>query len=698
MATIREFEVKANTDEAVESIEKLKHELEDSKEKANELEEALADANKEADRGSKEAAASEREAARAKEETVRIIDRATGGYLEMGKKAGKAYKVIKTELVNVIAKSKAWIASISWSGIVKGVKSFGTALQASFKAGTLGAKALKGAIAATGIGLLVVAIGAIAENWESIKKSAFGYNKAADKALESATKAKEAQQASLEAIDASENILREQGKSEEEIQKLKEAQTEEVIKASKAELAATKLKRKAELESYEKQKAFVKGMLEFLLFVPRTVLRALDRMVNALPGWARDLLGIGRSNMAGAIDDMIEDAADFVVGTAEEATAETDALIAEQEAGIRELENRAAGYRLDRRAKQQEAYKKAEEDAKKHAEALAKIEQEAQSIRDKMWEDSVTDATDKENRRYLNQVKRIGLQRKEELAAAKGNRELINAIKEKYQLIQEQTDLEHKNNLKKIDEDAIAAELDRLDKLEDLRLELMEDGEAKELEALELKYARLMEAENGNYEALLALQDLYEKEKAETQKKYDDEAIQKRKDYQNQIADIVLESANATIKNLMDLNQLYDENDKEAAKRAFERNKSLQIVQAIINTAGGIMGQLNVPQDQLTGANWVKAALIATTGATQIATISAQQFNEGKAAGGAAPKAPTVPQVAPSFNIVGQSNTNQLLQGIAGQFANPLRAYVVGGDITSSQEMERKRIKTATFG
>jgi hypothetical protein len=35
-------------------------------------------------------------------------------------------------------------------------------------------------------------------------------------------------------------------------------------------------------------------------------------------------------------------------------------------------------------------------------------------------------------------------------------------------------------------------------------------------------------------------------------------------------------------------------------------NKSLQIVQAIINTAGGIMGQLNVPQDQLTGANWIR--------------------------------------------------------------------------------------------
>ena len=227
----------------------------------------------------------------------------------------------------------------------------------------------------------------------------------------------------------------------------------------------------------------------------------------------------------------------------------------------------------------------------------------------------------------------------------------------------------------------------------------MEDGKSKELEALEIKYARLYEAERENLEALQLLKDTYEKEKAATTKKYDDAAIKKRKDFQNQIKDVVLDAASATISNLMSLNEMYDKNDEAAAKRAFERNKSLQIVQAIINTAGGIMGQLNVPQDQLTGANWIKAAVIATTGAVQIATISSQQFNGGKAsAGGTSPKAPSVPQVSPSFNIVGQSGTNQLLQGIAGQFGQPLRAYVVGSDVTSSQEMERKRIKTATFG
>jgi hypothetical protein len=50
------------------------------------------------------------------------------------------------------------------------------------------------------------------------------------------------------------------------------------------------------------------------------------------------------------------------------------------------------------------------------------------------------------------------------------------------------------------------------------------------------------------------------------------------------------------------------------------------------------------------------------------------------------------------FNIVGQSNLNQLAQSIGSQFNQPVRAYVVGGDVTTSQQLERQRVRTATFG
>lgn len=53
---------------------------------------------------------------------------------------------------------------------------------------------------------------------------------------------------------------------------------------------------------------------------------------------------------------------------------------------------------------------------------------------------------------------------------------------------------------------------------------------------------------------------------------------------------------------------------------------------------------------------------------------------------------------APSFNVVGASATNQLAQTVAGQINEPLRAYVVGSDISDQQELDRSIISTAGIG
>jgi hypothetical protein len=52
----------------------------------------------------------------------------------------------------------------------------------------------------------------------------------------------------------------------------------------------------------------------------------------------------------------------------------------------------------------------------------------------------------------------------------------------------------------------------------------------------------------------------------------------------------------------------------------------------------------------------------------------------------------------PQFNIVGQSGTNQLAQTIAGQQNKPIEAFVVSSAVTTSQALDRNRVKTATFG
>jgi len=140
-------------------------------------------------------------------------------------------------------------------------------------------------------------------------------------------------------------------------------------------------------------------------------------------------------------------------------------------------------------------------------------------------------------------------------------------------------------------------------------------------------------------------------------------------------------------------NEIFDEEDEASAKKAFERNKKLQIGQAVISTAQGIMAQLAVPQDALTGQNFAKAAIVAATGAAQIAKIRSTQFefagDSGVDAGGL-----SSPSTTPQFNIVGASGTNALIESLQ---ANPMRAYVVGSDVTSQQQLDRNRINQVSF-
>ncbi len=53
---------------------------------------------------------------------------------------------------------------------------------------------------------------------------------------------------------------------------------------------------------------------------------------------------------------------------------------------------------------------------------------------------------------------------------------------------------------------------------------------------------------------------------------------------------------------------------------------------------------------------------------------------------------------APDFNVVGASQTSQLAESVAGQQAKPVKAFVVGKDISSQQELDRNITNTASFG
>ena len=68
-------------------------------------------------------------------------------------------------------------------------------------------------------------------------------------------------------------------------------------------------------------------------------------------------------------------------------------------------------------------------------------------------------------------------------------------------------------------------------------------------------------------------------------------------------------------------------------------------------------------------------------------------------AGASVPNIPTpaMPSLPPAFNVVGASDTNQLADAIGGQSQEPTRAYVVSGDVTSAQSMDRNIVEGASI-
>ena len=198
-----------------------------------------------------------------------------------------------------------------------------------------------------------------------------------------------------------------------------------------------------------------------------------------------------------------------------------------------------------------------------------------------------------------------------------------------------------------------------------------------------------------------------QKEAADARDKQRKEDLEKERNYRQQLQDLATDSALGTISALKELNSIYDANNKEAAQKAFNRQKALNIGETIISTYStaqkAYASQFTpVPTPDSPARGAIAAGIAIAGGLARIAAISAQKFQwtdqepATPSASGAAAGGGSIPQ--PQFNIVGQSGTNQLAAGIGAQFDQPLRAYVVGGEVSTAQELERRRVRTATFG
>jgi hypothetical protein len=144
-----------------------------------------------------------------------------------------------------------------------------------------------------------------------------------------------------------------------------------------------------------------------------------------------------------------------------------------------------------------------------------------------------------------------------------------------------------------------------------------------------------------------------------------------------------------------------EEAKEKRAKRQFKAQKKMNLAMAVVNAAQGILSSLAQAPVAIgpvpSPVGIASLAVAAAAGIANVAVIAKTQF----AGGGSAPPEPEVGQVTsapPAFNVVGQSETNQLADAIGTQEQQPIQAYVVANEITTAQELDRNIVDGASIG
>jgi len=202
---------------------------------------------------------------------------------------------------------------------------------------------------------------------------------------------------------------------------------------------------------------------------------------------------------------------------------------------------------------------------------------------------------------------------------------------------------------------------------------------------------------------------------AEIRNKHRQEDLDAEQEYQDKLDKIAQQEADErrdrnsdrlmmvadTFQAMLALSEAFAGEDEEKQRRAFALQKALSSASTIVSTIEGAQNAYSTAQKSpLTAVfpayPYVQAGLATAFGIAQLKQIQSQQFESSDT-----PKTSSAPRggapaggVSPRFNIVGGSGVNAIAQSLAN---TPIKAYVVGSEVTSQQQLDRNRVKAATF-
>jgi hypothetical protein len=650
----------------------------------------------------------------------------------------------------------------------------GTSFKVMGATAKLSLNGIRGALAATGIGLLVVALGTIVAYWDDIKGAVSGVTPELQNNLDLATQNAEQSKHEADNFKYQENSLRLQGKSEKEILQTRIQKQQASLKDAKTQLEAQiKIQKASELAS-ERNYKVTRQIMDMMTISPLLTIIdlassgiiSLMKMANkymqqfqgvmiglitqpiemALKGVnsISKALGLGSVDVKGIMGDINKVAKDTTkninetiqglkptnlqkqIGGAfsgwitkqifdpQSVKEEGKKTLEELQDGLLQMQSEIDGNKIQI----QEINKKANEDNAKSADDAQKAKEEKL----KQYNESlkafyeaqeadrqarITDAQEKELQELANKFDNATYLADKAGQDTKAITEQYEAdtiaIKEKYRLIDEQKMQEASAKALALKVKAEQEFNAQIEALQELNYQNSLTPQQKELGAIREKYFAMESMAKGNSEAEAIIAEAKGKEIDDINKKYADEEKKRKADTLSKNLDLAKGQFNA----LGDLAMAFNAKSKEGQKRAFNVKKGADIASATIDTfKSAQMAYTSMVGIPVVGpALGVAAAGMAVaTGLLNIKKIASQKFEGGGTAtggggsaggggGGASGGGMTGGTQAPSFNVVGNNGLNQLAQ----LQQQPMQAFVVSGEVSSAQSLDRNRIQNASI-
>ena len=525
----------------------------------------------------------------------------------------------------------------------QGLQGLGESIDSFKQMGAVAKNALAGiktGIAATGIGILLVAIGAIAVYWDDIKEAVNGVSNEQETLNKQSQSNLDIQQKKLDTIGGQDNILKLQGKSEKDILKIKIAQTDQVIKASEIQIEQSIATTKAQTEAAKRNQDILAGVLKFISLPLTMILKTVDAVGSAL---GKDF---------GLEEKVFKGLSSFIFDP-KETQKEGDKVVEEQKKALAKLKNDRAGLQLSVNSIEQQAAQTRVEKQKENNANEIKLEQDKANALERIRQGEI----DTQAERRAEELFQVQKQYADLIAEAEKyygkNSEKVISLKEAQRTKEKELQ-------------------DKFDK-EDAEKKLTKEQE-------EINYW-IKESEKS------VARDESAKKSSSEIKKLKDEEIEK----ENQLFNAKAEFANQGL-NLI----------QEVAGRGSKIGKAAAIAQTVVSGIQGVQNAYTTAQKSPITAlfpayPYVQAGLAGVFSAIQIAKMKSASASGGGGGGsvGGGGSAPSIP-AAPQFNVVGNTGVNQLAQTLGSQ--QPVQAFVVANQVTSQQSLDRNIIKNASLG